>query len=140
MIKLQRSIVHGINAATKKEDLHEYLQNAVMLEHSTIPPYLTAMFSLKPGVNDMIANMIRSIVVEEMLHMTIVANILIAIGGHPQINTRGFVPKYPGPLPMSIGGADFTVGIEAFSKELVQNTFMKIEEPEEPIPIKTKLL
>jgi Ferritin-like len=137
MIKLQRSIIHGIEAATDRTELYYYLQKAVELEHSTIPPYLTALFSLMPGYNDEIRQLIHSIVVQEMLHMTIDGNILIAIGGQPQINSPDFIPQYPGPLPMSIGGKDFIVGIEAFSKPLVLNTFMVIEEPEHPIPVKT---
>jgi hypothetical protein len=140
MIKLSRNVIHGVQAAKVPADLYIYLQNAVELEHSTIPPYLTAMFSLKPGTNDDIGRLIRSIVVQEMLHMSIAANILIAIGGHPQINTPSFIPKYPGPLPMSIGGAGFVVGIAAFSQPLVQDTFMVIEEPEDPIPVKTLAL
>jgi hypothetical protein len=134
MIKLQPGIISGIRAATTGDELGIYLQNAVELEHSTIPPYLTALFSLRPGTNTEIANHIRGIVIEEMLHMTIAANILIAIGGSPSINRSDFVPKYPGPLPMNIG--DLKVGIEAFSIALVKKTFMDIEEPEHPIPIK----
>ncbi len=130
MIKLDPQVLAGIRSA---RELHRYLQAAVKLEHSTIPPYLTGMFSLKPGVNHTIAALIRSIAVEEMLHMTIAANILIAIGGTPEINKKGFVPDYPGPLPMSIG--DLIVGIEAFSIPLVHNTFMAIKEPEDPIHI-----
>jgi len=140
MIQLERKVVEAVQAATQPEDLYPWLQNAIELEHSTIPPYLTAMFSLKPGTNDEIARMIRSIVLEEMLHMTIAGNILIAVGGAPAINQAGFIPKYPGHLPMSIGGNTFKVGIEAFSKSLVENVFMKIEEPEHPIPIKTLAL
>jgi hypothetical protein len=134
MIKLQPGIISGIRAATTGAELGIYLQNAVELEHSTIPPYLTALFSLRPGTNAEIANHIRGIVIEEMLHMTIAANILIAIGGSPSINQPDFIPKYPGPLPMNIG--DLQVGIEAFSIDLVKNTFMEIEEPENPIPVK----
>lgn len=134
MIKLQPGIISGIRAATTGYELGVYLQKAVELEHSTIPPYLTAMFSLRPGANIEIANHIRGIVIEEMLHMTIAANILIAIGGAPAINQPEFVPKYPGPLPMNIG--DLKVGIEAFSIDLVKNTFQDIEEPEHPIPVK----
>jgi hypothetical protein len=114
-------------------DLYDYLRDAVKLEHSTIPPYLTAMFSLKPGVNQRVSRLIRTIVVEEMLHMTIASNILIAIGGSPEINTNAFVPDYPGPLPMDIG--DLTVGIEAFSIPLVNNVFMAIEQPEDEVPV-----
>lgn len=135
MIKLQPGIIDGIRAASTPDELGTYLQSAVELEHSTIPPYLAAMFSLRTGTNAQIARQIREIVIEEMLHMTIAANILIAIGGYPAINKPDFIPSYPGPLPMNIG--DLEVGIEAFSISLVKNTFMAIEEPENPIPIKT---
>jgi hypothetical protein len=47
---------------------------------------LPAMFSLKPCTNHEIAALIRSIVIQEMLCMTISANILITIAGRPQIN------------------------------------------------------
>ncbi len=134
MIKLQPGIINGIRAAASAEELGVYLQNAIKLEHSTIPPYLTAMLSLRPGTNTQIAANIREIIIEEMLHMTIAANILIAIGGHPSINQPEFIPKYPGPLPMNVG--DLEVGIEPFSIALVKNTFMEIEEPEHPIPVK----
>jgi len=134
MLKIDPQIIRGINACTRKEDLYWYLQNAVELEHATIPPYLTAMYSLMPGKNVEIAALIRSIVIQEMLHMTISANILIAIGGHPQINRAKFVPKYPGPLPMGIGN-DLIVPIKALSLNLVKEIFMRIEEPESAVPV-----
>lgn len=135
MIRLSRAVIEGIRQADTPEKLHVYLQNAIELEHSTIPPYLTAMFSLRPGTNRRIAALIRSIVIQEMLHMSIAANILIAIGGRPQINNPAFIPKYPGPLPMDIGG--LIVGIEAFSMPVVKHTFMAIEQPEDEIPVRT---
>ncbi len=135
MIRLSRAVIEGIRQADTPEELHVYLQNAIELEHSTIPPYLTAMFSLRPGTNQRIGALIRSIVIQEMLHMSIAANILIAIGGRPQINNPAFIPKYPGPLPMDIGG--LIVGIEAFSMPVVKHTFMAIEQPEDEIPVRT---
>ncbi len=135
MIKLQPDIISGIRSASTPDELGTYLQSAIELEHSTIPPYLTAMLSLRSGTNAQIARQIREIVIEEMLHMVIAGNILIAIGGSPSINQPDFVPHYPGPLPMNIG--DLEVGIEAFSIDLVKNMFMAIEEPEHPIPVKT---
>ncbi len=136
MIKLERKYVDAVHACTRKEDLYPLLQNAVELEHSTIPPYLTAMFSLVQGANEMIARMIRVIVVQEMSHMTIAGNLLVSIGGCPQINTPDFIPEYPGKLPMGIGGDNFVVPIKRFSRELVKDVFMVIEEPEDPIPIR----
>jgi hypothetical protein len=135
MIRIHPQVIAGIRAASSAPDLWVYLQNAVKLEHSTIPPYLTAMFSLKPGTNREIDGLIHGIVVQEMLHMTIAANILIAIGGRPQINRKDFIPDYPGSLPMNIG--DLCVGIEAFSLPLVKNVFMAIEQPEQEVPVKT---
>ena len=140
MLKVRRELIAGVEQATRKEDLYQYLQNAIELEHATIPPYLTAMFSLKPGTNEEIRKLIRSIVIEERLHLTISANILVAIGGSPRINTPEFIPKYPGPLPMGIGGQDFIVGIAPFSLQLVHDVFMTIEEPEDPIHVEAKLL
>jgi hypothetical protein len=134
-LTLEQKHIDKINNAQNVTQLYESLQNAIALEHSTIPPYLTAMFSLKPGVNNLVIDFIRGIVVQEMLHMTIAANILIAIGGEPAINTPNFIPKYPGPLPMGIGGEDFKVGIEAFSMGLIKNVFMQIEHPENPIAL-----
>jgi len=124
----------GCSPEQDLKDLKNCLQKAIELEHATIPPYLTAMYSLIPGKNDEIADLIRSVVIEEMLHMTIAANILVAIGGSPAINTPDFIPVYPGPLPMGIA-ANLTVPIKAFSKQLVKSVFMEIEEPEDPIDI-----
>ena len=137
MLRIDKNIVRGIRRCARKEDLYEYLQNAIELEHATIPPYLTAMLSLKPGTNEAIRALIRSVVIEEMLHMTISANILVAIGGSPQINNPKFVPKYPGPLPMNIGDG-LIVPIKKFSKDLVRDVFMVIEEPKDPIPVSSK--
>lgn len=136
MLKIDRQYVEKIQKASRKEELHDLVQKAIELEHATIPPYLTAMFSLKSGVNDEVGRLIRQVVVEEMSHMTIAANLLLALGGHPNINQPGFIPQYPGPLPMGIGGDDFIVPIAPFSKSLVKEVFMTIEEPEDPVPIK----
>lgn len=140
MIKLERKYIDQILNCGRKEDLYPLLQNAVVLEHATIPPYLTAMFSLKPGVNEMIRGLIHSIVIQEMSHMTIAANLMVSIGGAPEINKPGFIPTYPGKLPMGIGGDHFKVPIKRFSKALLKEVFMVIEEPEDPIPIRTASL
>ncbi len=115
-----------------QDELHELrtlLQQAVELEHSTIPPYLCAWFSLKTGVNDQIGQLIRSVVMEEMLHMALACNILNAVGGAPVINAPGFVPNYPAPLPLGPRG-HLIVPLEPFSKDLIKNVFMVIEEPD----------
>jgi len=119
-------------------DLRKALQTAIELEHATIPPYLTANFTLYNTGNDQISDLIGSILGEEMLHLSIACNILNAVGGSPVLNKPGFIPRYPGPLP---GGVEtgLQVPIQKFSKELVHDVFMVIEEPENPIEIKASL-
>ena len=48
------------------------------------------------------ADVIRSVVMEEMLHMALAANVLNAIGGSPSLTTR-VRPAVPGHLPYSDG-------------------------------------
>lgn len=129
MILLKYKELDSIN------DLRKALQTAIELEHATIPPYLTANFTLFETGNDQISQIIGSVLNEEMLHLSIACNVLNAIGGNPVLNKPGFIPRYPGPLP---GGVEtgLIVPIEKFSKELVKNVFMMIEEPEDPIDIK----
>ena len=119
-------------------ELRTAVQTAIMLEHSTIPPYLTANFTLSNTGNDEISGLIGSVLGEEMLHLSIASNLLNAIGGSPVINQPGFIPQYPGTLP---GGVEtgLKVPIARFSKELVKDVFMSIEEPENPIQIKAIL-
>ena len=107
-------------------ELKERLQEAIALEHFTIPPYLCALYSIKDGANVAARDIIRTVVVEEMLHMVMAANILNAIGGTPRISAKKFLPHYPRPLPHS--AIDFQVSLLRFSKEAV-NTFLRIERP-----------
>ena len=132
MLKIEPAILEQVRSATKASDLYTHLQGAIELEHSTIPPYLTALYSIKKGANREAAAIIRSVVIEEMLHMTIAANTLNAIGGAPEINTSDFIPGYPGTLPMNIH-AGFKVGLAPLSRDLISTVFMVIEEPEDPL-------
>ena len=116
------------------EDLRIALANAIKLEFSTVPPYLTALYSIKDGTNAAIAANLRLIVVQEMLHLSLAANILNAVDGRPDFPAS--VPKYPGPLPMGIGsepGKPFIVPLKKLTPEVVRDVFMVIEEPEDPI-------
>ena len=132
MIRIDPKHVRAVEAATKVSDLHEVLQKAVQLEHATIPPYLLAAYSLKDGPNSQIKSLLIAIAKDEMLHMAMVGNLLLAIGGAPRFDTEDFIPKYPGPLPMGIGQG-LQVGLKKFSKDLVKDVFMQIERPENPL-------
>lgn len=131
MIEIERSYLDAVRAASTPRDLHSSLQAAIVLELATIPPYLTAYFSLKPGENTEVADLIRSVVIEEMLHLTIAANVLNAVGGCPAIDTRDVVLDYPSQLPMGVVGG-LTVHIGPMSMSQCE-TFMAIEQPEDPI-------
>ena len=109
------------------EDLYQYLHAAMQLEHATIPPYLTALYSMHPNTNLDAFHVIRVVAVEEMLHLTLVANILNAVGGTPDLTQPDFVPTYPAFLPD--GEADFQVDLQPFSQDAV-STFLKIERPD----------
>lgn len=115
------------------------LQTALELEHATIPPYLCALYSIKQGYNIEVAELIRGIVMEEMLHMALVSNLLIAIGGSPDMVHPGFVPRYPAALPGGLR-AGLTVHLRRCSIEHIRDTFMTIEEPEEMIQTRMKAL
>jgi hypothetical protein len=108
------------------EELHGYLYAAMQLEHATIPPYLTALYSMRPNTNMDASHVIRVVVVEEMLHLTLAANILNAVGGTPDLTTSDFVPVYPAYLPD--GEDDFQVDLQPFSEAAI-DAFLKIERP-----------
>lgn len=135
-MKIQRAYIEAVQNASNADDLVPLVQAAIELEHATIPPYLCGYFTLKTGSNDEVGDIIRSVVIEEMLHMTHASNLLLALGGSPQINNPQFVPDYPGGLPMGIGD-NLQIHLRKCSIEQVTDVFMAIEEPEDPIEIPT---
>lgn len=131
----------AINKDVSIENLHEHLRIAMMLELSTIPPYLCALYSIETGdTNDKdykaefgdnaeAAYLIRSVMMEEMLHFTLAGNILNAVGGEMAINDHKYVPEYPTILPDSAG--KFLVHLSKFDKSAIK-TFLRIEQPTPP--------
>src|SRR4051794_31721021 len=115
-------------AITTVESLHKHLQWAIELEHSTLPPYLCALYSIEEGHNLEAASVVHSVFMEEMLHFTLAANILNAIGGSPKIDTPSILPTWPTYLPHS--DRAFQVPLQKFSKEAIE-TFLLIERPAE---------
>lgn len=111
---------------TTVEQLHKYLHAAMQLEHATIPPYLTMLYSLHPGSNSDALHIVRAVVVEEMLHLSLAANVMNAVGGSPDLTQPDFVPSYPAYLPD--GEVDFEVDLQPFSADAIA-TILKIERP-----------
>src|SRR5437762_13529429 len=130
MIRMKAEAVRNLDYTLG--GLKKSLQQAIELEHATIPAYLYALYSIQPGANKIIQSLVLSVVAEEMLHMSLACNVLNAIGGSPRIDDPRFIPTYPGPLPGSVE-SDLIVPLSPFSMDLVSNVFMVIEEPEDPL-------
>ncbi|GEC10781.1 membrane protein [Streptomyces spinoverrucosus] len=111
------------------EWIRSALQVAVELELATIPPYLCGWWSVKDRGSE-VARMIRRIVGDEMYHLGIVCNLLVAVGGRPQI--KAAAPVYPGPLPGGVR-AGVTVYLSGLTKPFVRDVMMAIEAPEESL-------
>jgi CDGSH-type Zn-finger protein len=110
------------------ESLRQHLQWAIEIEHATLPPYLCALYSIKEGHNREAFEVIHSVLLEEMLHMTLAANLLNAVGGAPQVDKPGFMPLYPTSLPHS--NKAFVVSLTKFSRDALA-VFLQIERPTE---------
>ena len=76
-----------------KAKLLGWLQKAIELELATIPPYLVALLSIELQGNREPAELIRSVMIEEMLHLVLVSNVLNAVGGHLSIAKNVSEPK-----------------------------------------------
>jgi len=111
---------------TDLHSLQDHLQEALEIEHATIPPYLCALYSIPEGSNREAASVIRSVVMEEMLHMILVANVMNAVGRKPVLAKQGFIKPYPTPLPHS--DDSFSVELLPFSEQAL-SIFLKIERP-----------
>jgi hypothetical protein len=123
MIRLQLSQPNNV------DDARTMLQAAIGIEFGTLPPYLYALYSIRAATNAGAVQRIRSIVLQEMVHMCLGCNILNALGGDPVLTP----PSYPGPLPGGIGpdGTPLIMHVFPFSKEAMEQA-TAIEQPEDP--------
>lgn len=116
----------GGNVAIESiEDLRDHLLLATRVELSTVPIYLSAMYSIKDQESDA-AQLIRSVVVEEMLHVCLVTNLLLSIGGEPDFGYAS-IPTYPG--LMAHHKPDLLLELRRCTIELIRDVFMAIESP-----------
>ena len=114
---------------TTLADLRRHLQWAIELEHTTVPPYLCALYSLDPARNPEVVEIVGSVFVEEMLHLLLAANLLNAVGGRPRIDAPRMLAPYPRSLPHADGS--FEVSLLPFGAEALE-IFLKIEQPSAP--------
>lgn len=108
--------------------LRQQLQTAIQVEWATIPTYLTSLYSIVDGCNTEIYQLIRGVIMQEMLHFTQVANILIAVDGNPLIDHASVTPSYPTHLPGEVL-PHLWVSLKKASLPHIHNVFMAIELP-----------
>jgi len=108
-------------------ELRGYLQDAITLEFATIPPYLTACYSMKDAGAGAY-QLTRDVVFQEMFHVYQAANLLIAVGGEPKF-TDAHTPTYPTFIPN--GDPDTTPYISPgqATDARYRDVFMNIERP-----------
>jgi rubrerythrin len=111
--------------------IKQLLRTAIQLEFTTIPLYLTALWSIIDQSHP-VAKSIRAVAHEEMLHLSLLCNLLSALGERP-ILTGNVLPKFPSRFP---GGVhpEIELRLEGYGPSALQ-MFMEIERPEIPIQI-----
>lgn len=108
------------------DDLREHLQLAIEIEMTTVAPYLYAMYSIVDEASTA-TKLIRSVAAEEMLHATLMANILLAVGGEPVFYSPDVIPNYPTALPHHI--PELMLDLEPYSHDVMERSFLTIERP-----------
>jgi CDGSH-type Zn-finger protein/uncharacterized Fe-S cluster protein YjdI len=117
-----------------REELIYLLTEAAQFEHVVMCTYLYAQWSLKKEEADGITpqekqaidrwrGMIRSVALEEMLHLTLVNNLLAAFGAAPHFSRPDF------PIRQGYFPSDLDFHLAPFNEETMQH-FVFIERPE----------
>ena len=117
-----------------REQLLHLLAEAAEIEHTLMCSYLYAAFSLKRAGDPDLASAegeavkrwrktIMAVAIEEMGHLLIVANLMLAVGGRPHF-TRPNFPIPPGYFPAAV-----VVRLSGFSRETLEH-FIFLERPQ----------
>lgn len=109
------------------DSLHRHLQWAIELEHATLPPYLCALYSLDPARNPDAVELVSSVFVEEMIHLSLASNLMNAVGGQPRLDHPGMLPGYPRRLPHG----EVELSLLPFGPDALE-MFLRLEKPEAP--------
>ena len=121
-------ITEDVELVCNKSNVVRQLQTALRLEWSTLPAYLTTLYSIPHDCNIQIYDLIRLIVMQEMFHFVLVGNLLISLGAVPKIDYPTIAPSYPGPLPGCVLPA-LNVTLEKLSLQHIHDVLMMIELP-----------
>lgn len=114
--------------------LHRLLQQAMEVELFTVPPYLTALYSIVEGTNRRSVEILQSVAMEEMLHAALVSNVMNAVGASPRVwppdeQTGLQRVCYPAQAPHI--GRSLRIKLLPFNEEAMEG-FIEIEKPEDP--------
>jgi hypothetical protein len=114
-----------------KTELQSFAQLAIQVEWTTIPVYLTALYSISQP-DSQAYQLLRSVVVEEMFHINQACNLLVAIGGLPKFTNSpeaAITPAYPCYLPHANTNTTPFVGLYRASPDVFEDVFAAIETP-----------
>jgi Ferritin-like len=126
------ALISAANPIKDLDELRNHLQYAIGLELTTIPAYLCALYTIEQETNSAAYEVIQSVVLEEMLHMALAANVLNAIGGVPSTAPVG---DGPSPVPRYPTKVRFieripTIHLQPFSPQAIDE-FIAIEQPDD---------
>jgi hypothetical protein len=144
-VKRQKPIV-DLNAKKGIEtvdELADHLYAAAQVELSTIPLYLFSLYSIRVSGHSQwsaprgVLRSMTGIAIEEMLHLALVRNLMVAIGRGDDITFYDplFMPYYPSQMlqrhnPRDTGGEEIWLELKRLSKSHV-STFRRIEMPDD---------
>lgn len=123
-----------IQAVSNRDQLIYLLTEAAEIEHCLMCCYLYAAFSLKESTDEDLSDAelaevrqwrqgIVGVAVDEMLHLSIVSNLLVAIGSRPHFQRQNF-PVAPGVFPGGVVAA-----LAPFDAATIDH-FVYLERPE----------
>jgi hypothetical protein len=118
---------------TLREELIFLLNQATELEHSLCCSYLFTAFSLKSSIEDGLSRETVDVVkgwkdtfigiaIEEMFHLTLINDLLVGVGGAPNLDRPNF------PHGCSYYMPELHIGLNPFSEETMRH-FVAIEQP-----------
>jgi CDGSH-type Zn-finger protein/uncharacterized Fe-S cluster protein YjdI len=127
-------VVESEIRVTSREDVLYLLAEAAAIEHNLMCCYLYAAFSLKRSAEDGLTEeesvalarwraTINSVAIEEMSHLSLVANLTCALGGRPNFDRPNF------PVPLGYHPAGVALRLAPFNLDTLDH-FIFLERPE----------
>lgn len=141
-----KQYVEEVGPIRTVKGLREHLQEACRIEMSTIPVYLYALYSLRvtipkdratttPAYAQIGAHdVIRSIAIEEMLHVLLARNLLTAVGGRLTFASATFTPDYPETMLHRV--PRLVLHLRRCDDEQLR-AFMQVETPSDEVKVET---